>query len=438
MFRLRILSAFAGLWAAPLCEAQVQVDIEKAEAKGSFAFRSVLSPATNDFGAKVKWRLVEGSADPNGASLSALNDGNLPTREDDPQANFFLNAGSQGGKILADLSKVTSIERISSYSWHSDVRAPQVFSVYGTDQEAKDQQISGWKKIADVDTRSREGSPPGGLYGVSLTNSKEALGEFRFLLFDIKPTGLHNRFGLTFFSEIDIISGGEKDLEFVKEGTPPKLVTFLSEDGTYQFQIDVTEAADLLSWSEKELVPLIQEWYPKLVEMLPDEGFSAPAKVSLRYRNDMAEGIPASASLFRVNLSAPWFRKQLDGEAKGCVVHELVHVVQGYRRAQRENPNAVKTPTWVVEGLADYIRWFLYEPETGGAELSPQSLAKARHDASYRISANFIDWVARIHDDEILQKLNSAARRGEYSDALWEEFTGIPVEKLAEEWRSQR
>jgi hypothetical protein len=435
MLRVLLLAFF--FCAPQFSPAEVQVEVEKATANSGFTFETLPSPAVDDFGSKVNWRLVGGVSDPNGAPLAALHDGNVPTSDDEPLANFFFQAGTQGGKILADLGETHPIERISSYSWHRDVRGPQVFSVYGTSQEASGNQIKGWKKIADVDTRPEGDTDPGGRYGVSLTDPEGRIGSFRYLLFDIKPTGLDDRFGLTFFSEIDIVSESNGQLEFVKEGKPLKLVTFRSEDDKYQFQIDATAAPDLLKWSESELAPVIEEWYPKLVEMLPDEGYTAPTKVSFRFRNDMHPGIPGSATLFRINLNAPWFRKELLREAKGCVVHEMVHIVQGYRRTKETNPNAVKTPSWVVEGLADYIRWFLYEPETGGALLSPDRLKQARHDASYRTTANFIDWVARTQDDEILQKMNSAARRGEYSDGLWEEFTGKPVETLADEWRSQ-
>lgn len=93
-------------------------------------------------------------------------------------------------------------------------------------------------------------------------------------------------------------------------------------------------------------------------------------------------------------------------------------------------------PGWLTEGLADYVRWFLYEPETRGAILSPERLKSARHDASYRTSANFIDWVARTHDKEIARKLNAAAREGRYEESLWEEITGKSVRELADAWRA--
>jgi hypothetical protein len=169
--------------------------------------------------------------------------------------------------------------------------------------------------------------------------------------------------------------------------------------------------------------------------MLPSDDYQAAAKVTLRYRNDMPGGIPASATGNRINLNAPWFRHHLKDEAKGCVVHELVHVVQDYWQSRRGNPNVAPAPGWFVEGLADYIRWFLYEPESGGARLSAEQLAVAKHNASYRISANFIDWVVRTQDKDIVTKLNAAARDGKYDDSLWEIHTRKRLGDLVEEWR---
>ena len=126
----------------------------------------------------------------------------------------------------------------------------------------------------------------------------------------------------------------------------------------------------------------------------------------------------------------------MKGEAKGAVVHELVHVVQSYGRARRTNRNARRTPGWVVEGIADYIRWFLYEPQTHGADITARNISRARYDGNYRISANFINWVAETHDKNIVGKLNAAAREGRYSEDLWKEYTGSNLQELNDAWKA--
>jgi len=143
----------------------------------------------------------------------------------------------------------------------------------------------------------------------------------------------------------------------------------------------------------------------------------------------------AATSGTRLRCGPRWFRRQLQGEAKGAVVHELVHIVQQYGRARRSDPNATRTPGWLVEGIADYIRWFLYEPQTRGAEVTSRNIARARYDSSYRISGNFLNWVTETYDKNIVRKLNTAARQGKYNEKLWKEATGRTVHELGDEWK---
>jgi len=137
-----------------------------------------------------------------------------------------------------------------------------------------------------------------------------------------------------------------------------------------------------------------------------------------------------------VQCSAAWMAQNLDGEAKGAIVHELVHVVQQYGRARRAGSDATHAPGWLTEGIADYIRWFLFEPETHGAEISGRGVARARYDASYRVSGNFLDWVTKTYDKQIVAKLNAAAREGRYSEDLWKEQTGHTLQELGSQWKA--
>ena len=60
---------------------------------------------------------------------------------------------------------------------------------------------------------------------------------------------------------------------------------------------------------------------------------------------------------------------------------------------------------WLVEGTADYVRWFNYEPQSHGADIVWMRRLRhftPRYDASYRISANFLNWVTEKYDKEIV------------------------------------
>ncbi|MFD0895692.1 hypothetical protein KBB96_01825 [Luteolibacter ambystomatis] len=207
----------------------------------------------------------------------------------------------------------------------------------------------------------------------------------------------------------------------------PESKTIIHE-GKYTYIFDSGTAPDLKEWQNTEFAAVVKEWYPKLNTMLPSNGYNAATTVSFRFRDDM-KGTPAWAAGTEISLNAPWFRNNLKGEARGCVVHEMVHIVQGYGRGK--NP----TPGWITEGIPDYIRWFLYEPQTKGAEITRGNLGSAKYDASYRISANFIDWVIRTKDKDLLAKLNEVCREGKYTENFWKERTRTSLQELGEEWK---
>jgi hypothetical protein len=198
--------------------AQVKVIIDhnpNATATSAFKFKNVLSPAKDDAAAKAKLLLVEGEVDGNGADLSALTDGVLPTEEDQPAANFFWNAGTGGGRLQMDLGNVIDLAQVNTYSWHPNTRGPQVYRLWASDgadpkfnpapKTNLDPAACGWKLIAVVDTRSKEGND-GGQFGVSITDARGSLGKFRYLLFDCFVTETADEFGNTFYSEIDVVA----------------------------------------------------------------------------------------------------------------------------------------------------------------------------------------------------------------------------------------
>lgn len=429
--------------ASSLTAALGAAQVKRGHSRGdeAFALDPVPPPAVNDAGAKATFTLVDGRADANSAPLSALGDGKVPSGDDQPNANFFFATGTDGGRIGVDLGEAAEVRSVASYSWHRGGRGPQVYKLYASDGGGEDfdaapkrdvdPRKAGWTLVAEVDTRPRNRrGEGGGQHAVEIT-SPDGLGTWRHLLFDIGRGTPDDPHGNTFFSEIDIVTSGGPAVERLK--APEKIVkNYASKDGKYRYIIDSTKAPDLTVWSEKELLPVIELWYPKLVAMLPSDGYRAPDVVTFEYRDDMG-GTPAYAVGNRIALSTTWFPGQLDKEAKGCVVHEMGHVVQNYWRARQTNRNPKETPGWIVEGICDYIRWFLYEPESRGAEI--RNPDQARHDASYRVSANFIDWVVRKRDKDLLQKLNAAAREGRYEEKLWEEWTGKPLAELAEEWK---
>jgi len=427
-------------------QAEIQTIVERSGASAAFPFKNVPAPSQNDAAAKATFTLVDGRRDSNGGDLAKLHDGKVPTEDDQPAENFFFAAGANGGRILVDLGSTIDIKQVNTYSWHPGPRGPQVYTLYagvgnadGFDPQPKrgrDPQTCGWKQIAQVDTRSKEHAD-GGQYAVSIGDPARTIGKYRYLLFDISRTEQADSFGNTFYSEIDVVDPTTPAVPVAPAAAATgegRRETVETEGGTYQITIDTTETPDLTDWAHRDLAPVVRDWYPKLVKMLPSEGYEAPTRVSITFSASM-NGVAATGGT-RVRCAAGWFRQNLQGEAKGAVVHELAHVVQNYGAARRSNPDATRTPGWLVEGICDYIRWFLYEPQTHGAEITSRDIARAKYDGNYRISGNFLNWVTQTYSKDLVQRLNAAARAGTYSEELWKTATGHTVQELGDEWKA--
>jgi hypothetical protein len=404
-------------------------------ASADFKFDNVAEPSRSDAANRAKFTILSGQRDRNGGALDRLNDGGLPSDEDAPDANFFFAAGSEGGRILVDLGEAIDIQKINTYSWHPNTRGPQVYKLYVADADDEDfnpdgrrsrrgdPADAGWKLVAEVDTRPKDGEP-GGQYAVSIADADGgALGKHRYLLFDISRTENDDAFGNTFFSEIDIIDGKEYPLaeSDVESEAGEGAVDVLKVADKYEIVFDTSDLPEIKPWVDETLKPICAAWYPKIVELLPSDGYSAPTRFTIIFERD-SRGV-AYANRGEIHCAGPWFMRNLEGEAAGAVVHEMVHIVQQYRRARGPNRN----PGWMVEGVADYIRWFLYEPENLRPRVDP---ARHKYTDSYRITGAFLNYLVQHQDDKLVEKFNAAMREGRYSEDLWKEYTGKTVDDL--------
>src|SRR5204862_3623537 len=107
------------------------------KATGSFTFKNLPSPSKVDAGGAAKLTIVDGERDRNGGSITTLQDGKLPREEDQPLANFFFNANTEGGRILLDLLEATDVKAVNTYSWHGGTRGPQVYHLFGSEGKAE-------------------------------------------------------------------------------------------------------------------------------------------------------------------------------------------------------------------------------------------------------------------------------------------------------------
>src|SRR5262249_33112570 len=174
-----------------VARAEIKTTVEHTgndQARPDFRFKKVPSSVADNAAAKATITIIDGERDSNGGDVEKLKDGKLPTEQDQPEENFFFDAGTQGGRLLFDLGAVLAIKQVNTYSWHPNTRGPQVFKLYASDGKAEgfnskpgnttDPAGCGWKLLANVNTKPRSGEDVGGQYGVSIADTDGAVGKF--------------------------------------------------------------------------------------------------------------------------------------------------------------------------------------------------------------------------------------------------------------------
>ncbi|MBB3206070.1 hypothetical protein FHS27_001878 [Rhodopirellula rubra] len=433
LLRLMLLPVFALVCVCGIADTQVRVDQNSEEnANENFRFESVATPSALDAGNLAKVKVVAGTIDANSAGIAALNDGVVPASQDAPKSNFFFS-GRNPGRLLFDFGRPIDLQQINTYSWHPSSRAPQVYRIYTTNSEKIATQTlqnhaglmeAGWRHVADVDSR-KTGNEQATQIAVGIQGSDSAqLGTVRFVLMHVEPTGTNRAFAQTFFSEIDFLDG--KSYPPLQRKQNEEAVDVLVIENKYSISFDTTEVPELRTWVRNDLMPICEQWYPKIVAALPSDYFEPPTEFSVTFRQNM-RGVAYTAGK-DVFCARDWFVKNKHGEGVGAVVHELVHVVQQYRspRGNRGAPLGER-PSWLVEGIADHIRWFQYEPEDRRRHLD---LRIVNYDDGYFASATFLNHVIVNHDRDAISRLNNALRFGRFHSGLWKEWFGKTAEEL--------
>ena len=202
------------------------------------------------------------------------------------------------------------------------------------------------------------------------------------------------------------------------------------QPAAYQIDIDYSQTPELKDWVDKQLRPALEEWYPIILADLPSEGFVPPQRFTVTIEAN-GQGVAATSGT-RVTVSATWIKQQTargpQNEAVGSVIHEAAHVAQQYGRARGRN----RVPGWLTEGIADYIRWWKFEPASARRPIAPikRNGQPASYTDSYQTTAAFLEFVAKNYDHEVVVKLNAAGRNGTYSPDLWKKYTGKTLDEL--------
>jgi hypothetical protein len=188
--------------------------------------------------------------------------------------------------------------------------------------------------------------------------------------------------------------------------------------------VDLREAPGMAEVAESAKT-LCEQWYPIISERLNPNDPPSPRRITMVFKNEM-EGVGfTDLDSGRVTINATWLKA--NPRYIGMVVHETTHVVQHYnlRRSAKAG--------WLVEGIADYMGYFEYEPETPVRLDSNKTFRDG-----YAPAACFLNWLERKYDARLIVKLHAHLRADTYSDDLFREFTGHTLDELWAEFRDRK
>ena len=156
----------------------------------------------------------------------------------------------------------------------------------------------------------------------------------------------------------------------------------------------------------------LREWYPRIRGILGAK-YDTPSEVTLRFK-DMPGVAHCSGST--IEASSGYFKAHPNDV--GALVHELVHVVQAY-------PGG--STGWLVEGIADYVRYYYYEPMKG-ARFKPR--AGQDYHAAYNPAAALLAKAQVGKTAGIVAELNRLGHEGKLNEQAFKDVTGSTPDEV--------
>ena len=181
--------------------------------------------------------------------------------------------------------------------------------------------------------------------------------------------------------------------------------------------VDASAAPEAAAWA-RTAAGIMRAWYPTVRSLLATSGAPVPKALRLTIKPNI--GPPAYCAGNEITVKAEWVRDHPDD--LGIVIHEMTHAVQSY-------PDFDAKPGWLVEGIADYIRWWRYEPEPPHSKIDPE---KANYTDAYRTTAYWLAWTSKQYDMRLVPSLDAEMRAGRDPMPIFLKLTG---KEPAELWK---
>ena len=207
-------------------------------------------------------------------------------------------------------------------------------------------------------------------------------------------------------------------MRFCAIATLAMLWVFPGHAQDVQIQVDTSSNPELAKWCESARREMVL-WHPRMENLLATEGFVPPHTFSLSTKN-AEKGVGYTVGT-RITVISGFVKRH--PRDVGMVIHEMIHVIQAY-------PNKGKKPGWLVEGIADYARWAMYNGKS--LKQFPRPKKEQAWKDGYQVTAGFLLWMESGRAPGIVRRLNTSLRQGVYEDGLWERWGGAPLPALWE------
>ena len=178
---------------------------------------------------------------------------------------------------------------------------------------------------------------------------------------------------------------------------------------------DISQAPDVAAWAQRAEKQMESFW-PDTAALLYSDRFVTPNTVNIVYRTGPGVTGVAATGGGVMEVNSAWCRAH--PEDTGLTVHEVAHVIQAY---------SAYNPVWLVEGIADYIRWIRFEPENYKVRINTRT---ATYHDSYRTTATFLAWCELHYDNRLVSQLSEIVRYNRFKTALFKQFCGKDVDTL--------
>lgn len=171
--------------------------------------------------------------------------------------------------------------------------------------------------------------------------------------------------------------------------------------------------------AEQRIRTFASEWYPRVCRVLGDAAARGIESFDVVLVPQLPEDARGATRGNRIRLNAGYL-VQNPGELEYVLLHEMVHVAQGYR--------GLGVPVHWAEGIADAVPAMLGYTNVSWCPVCP--LEFPHYTSGYRCAAAFLLHIETVHGPGVLRRLNADLRSGNYSDRFFVEATGRDLPTL--------